>query len=441
MLELTALCTKTYRSFNDREYLFFDGEQEYKIIAKDYLATGSIYHLFCTQKGNSFVLDKFESLNSSDSKTAYEKICKKIAAKVSSASSLLLSNEDTLKFGEGLLIVAKKLFVAKKLNRPTLLRFHGDADGICSAIAMTSFLNCRTYQQNSAIYSVRDALFDIDQLGQDPNPLVVFVDFGSAKANFEGISILQSAGVEVLIVDHHPYEEKPPCTYFNSVDYCENGSKYPAGYLCSEIANILGSSKDFLLDLSKTACAADKSNVFEIDQKSVDKALVLDFLCAHASFGNKLEFYKSVLSKSDLFDSLLIRAKDEIIASSNKAKRTIKETIIQKTRFFVFSLEDSVTKGEWPPSSKVTTFIFEELVKEFPNDPIVCIGTNPKTIILRINDLAINEGFETNVIVEKLKSSMPDFIESGGGHPKAGAIRVKEGFVKDVLNQILRSFD
>jgi RecJ-like exonuclease len=203
----------------------------------------------------------------------------------------------------------------------------------------------------------------------------------------------------------------------------------------------LGSSKDFLLDLSKTACAADKSNVFEIDQKSVDKALVLDFLCAHASFGNKLEFYKSVLSKSDLFDSLLIRAKDEIIASSNKAKRTIKETIIQKTRFFVFSLEDSVTKGEWPPSSKVTTFIFEQLVKEFPNDPIVCIGTNPKTIILRINDLAINEGFETNVIVEKLKSSMPDFIESGGGHPKAGAIRVKEGFVKDVLNQILRSFD
>lgn len=438
MLELTALCIRSFKSYPDREYLFSDGTLEYRVFSKEYLAVGSVYELTCDSKGNSFNLINHAQKSLSDSKKLYAQICEKLESKLSVSSSLLLENETTLKFRPKLVEIAKKLFVAKKLSRPILLRFHGDADGISSAIALSSFISSRAYQQNSAIYSVKDALFDIDQLGQDPNPLVIFVDFGCAKLNLEGISILSSAGIEVIVVDHHPYEQKLPILYFNSVDYSENGSKYPAGYLCSEIANLLGVSKETLIDLSKTACAGDKSDILPLEKQNIAKALVLDFLAAHASFGNKLDFYKSVLQKEELFTSLFNRASEEIIAASAKARRTIKETKISNTRFFIFSLEDSVTKGEWPPSSKVTTFIFEELVKENPNDPIVCIGTNPRTLILRISDAAIAEGFETNSIAQKLKFAMPDFVESGGGHAKAGAIRVKEGFVSEVLRHLLR---
>ena len=91
-------------------------------------------------------------------------------------------------------------------------------------------------------------------------------------------------------------------------------------------------------------------------------------------------------------------------------------------------------RGEWPPSSKITTRVFDKLKGE---NALICIGYTERSIIMRLNDAAVSAGLGANLLAEKMKASMGDFIEGGGGHAKAGAIRVKEGFVKEVLGQLL----
>jgi RecJ-like exonuclease len=100
-----------------------------------------------------------------------------------------------------------------------------------------------------------------------------------------------------------------------------------------------------------------------------------------------------------------------------------------------FPLENIVRKGEWPPSSKITTRVFDKMKDE---KPILCLGYTDRTIIMRLNDAAAALGLSANALAEKMKTSMADFVEGGGGHVRAGAIRARKGFVKEVLGQILK---
>ncbi len=405
-----------------KEYTLTDGNLEFSFQDSRTYHQGSFV---------SFELDGTTPVNikvlaDEEAREAYRKIRDSVSVK---EGPLLLKDEITEMLAPKLKEAAKEIVASKKCGRTVHVRFHGDADGISAAFAINSVCHLKSFQQNSAVYSVKDALRDIGNFGQD-DPLILLLDFASSDQSLAGLELLKAAHIQHMIIDHHPIGRNSDVV--NPFTVTENGSRYTAGYLASEIAAMAGLDVEEAMDNAKVACAGDKSGILGSDESDREKAMVLDFLAAHSSFGNNLEFYRKVMKSEELFSSILLQARESIDDASSKV--AIKERS-GKVRALHFSLENIVTKGEWPPSSKITTKIFED------NDtdaPLVVLGYNDRTIIIRLNDGAEKQGVSANGIAEQIKSSMGQFVEGGGGHVRAGAIRVKKGFVESVLNEIFR---
>jgi len=369
-------------------------------------------------------------LEGKEADDAYQKIKDNI--QISADAPALLKDDITEKLWPQLKETAKELVCARKLGRMVLLRFHGDADGVCGAFAINEIVRCKSYQQNAVVYSVRDALRDISGIGQETRPLVILLDFGSNDQSLDGLKLLEAAGIDYLIIDHHPPGKEVVKRAVTPFSVTENGSRYCAGYLASEIAVACGMDIEKARDLAATACSGDKSNVIENGEKEVRGAMVLDFLAAHTSFGNNLEFYKNVMDKDELFYSISNQAEEAIDEATRKVR--IKEIKEGELRIVHFALETIVKKGEWPPAGKITTRIFEEKMN---SGPVIVIGYNERTLILRLNEGAEKMGLGANLLAEEMQKCMGDFVEGGGGHIRAGAIRVRQGFAKEVLSQLI----
>lgn len=333
---------------------------------------------------------------------------------------------------------AKTLLAAQKLGRHTLLRFHSDADGISGAFAITKFLRCTAIQSNSAVYGEKDAIRDLSSIHHEYSPLVVLLDFGANKESEGGLKLLKASGAEIVLIDHHPPMEnisQYASVFLSpwSVSKEETVSKYPAGYLAVEVARVAG--EENLDELAVVSCAGDKSEILKVDQNARDKALVLDYLAIYSAYGNNLAFYKSVFEKEELFQSMLMQSKDKIAQIINAVKSSMKEQQFNGVAVYVVELEKAIKESEFPSRGKITTYLFEM----FGNDkPVVVLGYGNKSIIIRINQLALEKDISADKLIVKVKESMKDFVESGGGHAKAAAIRAREGFTESVLDELVK---
>ncbi len=413
-----------------KEYTLIDGKNRYLFQSEIEIPQGTLVDVQGEINGERINPAVVVMLEGKEADDAYQKITDNIEINADSPS--LLNDEVTEKLWPQLKETAKKLVCARKLGRMVLLRFHGDADGVCGAFAINDIVRCKSYQQNAVVYSVRDALRDISGIGQETRPLVILLDFGSSDQSLDGLKLLEAAGIEYLIIDHHPPGEEVVKRAITPFLVTENGSRYCAGYLASEIAVACGMDREKAMDLAATACSGDKSRIIEHGEKEVKKAMVLDFLAAHTSFGNNLEFYKNVMDKDELFYSISNQAEEAIDEATQKVR--IKEIKEGEVRIVHFALENIVKKGEWPPAGKITTRIFEEKMND---GPVVVIGYNERTLILRLNEDAEKMGLGANLLAEEMQKSMGDFVEGGGGHIRAGAIRVRQGFAKEVLSQLI----
>ncbi|MBU1681884.1 hypothetical protein KKE38_03625 [Candidatus Micrarchaeota archaeon] len=413
-----------------KEYTFIDGKNRYTFQSETEIPQGSLVEVEGEINGDVINTSLVIILEGKEADDAYQKI--KNNVQIGADAPSLLKDEVTEKLWPQLKEAARKLICARKLGRMVLLRFHGDADGVCGAFAINEVVRCKSYQQNAVVYSVRDALRDISGIGQETRPLIILLDFGSSDQSLDGLKLLEAAGIEYMIIDHHPPGKEVAKRAITPFSVTDNGSKYCAGYLASEIAVACGMEIEKAMGLAATACSGDKSNIIEHGEKEVKKALVLDFLAAHTSFGNNLEFYKNVMDKAELFYSISNQAEEAIDEAVGKVR--IKETKEGDLNIVHFALENIVKKGEWPPAGKITTRIFEGKMND---GPLVVIGYNERTLILRLNAEAEKMGLGANLLAEEMQKCMGDFVEGGGGHIRAGAIRVREGFAKEVLNQLI----
>ncbi len=409
-----------------------DGENKYVFQSQENIPQGSCVEIQGEVKGERIEPTIVVVLEGEQAEDAVKEVRGKAAGQVKEGPAIL-KDDVTAEMWPAISKAAAEILYSRKAGRPILLRFHGDADGICGAFALSDVMYCKTFQQNAAVYSVRDALRDIGNVGQEANPLIILLDFASNDASSAGLELLRAAGIQFMIIDHHPPGEKLPEQAVSPFCYTEDGSKYTAGYLGCEIAAACGMDLEKAKQLARVACAGDKSLILESDGKDVEKARVLDFLAAHASFGNSLDFYRKVMDKSELYNSISLQAKESIEEAA--AKVSVKKSEQEGLTTAIFALDNVVKKGEWPPAGKITTNIFEELNNE---NPLLCIGYTERSVIMRLNDSAAKRGLSANELAKKTVESMADFVDGGGGHAKAGAVRVKKGFAKEVLNEIVR---
>jgi RecJ-like exonuclease len=437
LLELEGIVFRLRYFHGKKEYLVTNGKSDFSFSADDSIAQGSCIHLQGESTAGGMIRPlKLSVASGEDERRIYLNVRERIAESLSLPKEPpILNDENTRKFWPQLVRAASEILIAKKLGRFVVLHFHGDADGIVSAFAISSIIRCKALQQNAAVYSVKDALRDLAANGQE-RPLVILLDFGSASR--EGLDILRAAGVEYLVIDHHPYEQKENDAIVNPLKADAGFSKYTAGYLACEVACACGMNREEWYHWAKVACSGDKSEILNSGPEDAQKAMVLDFLASHVSFGNNLEFYKKVMGQDELFRSIAQQADESIEEAAQKAIGKMKVSESEKLKIISFPLENIVKKGEWPPSSKITTRVFDKLKGE---KPLLCMGYTNRSIIMRLNDAAAGLGLSANTLAEKMKTSMADFVEGGGGHVRAGAIRAKKGFVKEVLGQLVASIE
>jgi RecJ-like exonuclease len=434
LLELEGIIRGLKYFHGKKEYTVTDGSSEFSFPSEDSLAPGSCILLQGEITAGGLVRPTKLSLASGDDeKRIYLKVRERIreSMKIPDAPAIL-DDENTRKFWPMLKHAASEIHIARKLGRFVIVHFHGDADGIVSAFAISSVIRCKALQQNAAVYSVKDALRDLAANGQENRPLIVLLDFGSSSR--DGLDILKAAGVEYLVIDHHPFDKEDGAVV-NPLKADAGFSKYTAGYLACEVACACGADMEEWRSWAKVACSGDKSEILQSGPEEARKAMVLDFLASHISFGNNLDFYKKVMGQDELFRSIALQADESIEEAAAKAIEKMKVSESERLKIVSFPLENIVKKGEWPPSSKITTRVFDKLKGE---KALLCIGYTDRSIIMRLNDAAASLGLSANTLAGKMKASMADFVEGGGGHVKAGAIRAKKGFVKDVLNELMR---
>ena len=417
-------------------YSLTDGEGEIEMHSREFYRIGDAYFISGTVVSDrGFLVLKPEKMEKRPE--AYAAVLRKADGNAKVEKEKLLADGLMEKLRERIERVAKKLLAAKKLGRFVLLKFHNDADGVAGALALIKIIgNAQTHQQNSALYRVTDAMRDVNVIRYERSPLVVIVDCGSGAESREGLEILKAGGAEIILIDHHPPEKDVErfCSAFLSpwaVSDEEEASTYPAGYLACEVARACG-AKD-VEHLAKIACAGDKSGIMPISDEDREKALVIDYMATYAEFGNRLEFYEHAMGEKELYASILFQARERMERVKEEVGRMMKKRIEGPIAVYTVDFE-KVSAREFPGKGKLTSRAFELVMHE---GAVVVLGFWEGGISFRITEDAVLLGTNASRIIEAVKAKMGSFIEGGGGHGRAASLKIRRGYTKEVLEEVI----
>ncbi|MFA5077087.1 MAG: DHH family phosphoesterase [Candidatus Micrarchaeia archaeon] len=431
-IEVEGLVIRTYgrESFT---CVLHNGESAMEFASRDFIQPGESVHAVCERAEHgrtAWVARKVERVPD-----IYPKVEALLRASVKLKESALLGGRaEPMKDDIG--TVARKIMAASALGRFILVRFHGDADGISSALTLKKFLKAGYAQQNSAIYSVGDAIRDLERMGQQFKPLIILLDFGSGDDSAEGLGLARAGGIELVAIDHHP-----PGSAQNGLfsawanpwkSGIEDGSDYPAGYLCAALAHMLGSES---AGLERTACAGDKSPVLELSKEDRESALVLDFAATYSGGGSGTELFSELLSNRQLFDSVLHQAKTKMEELDRTLSKAVKTRTAGGVQICTVNLDGVAEKREFPTKGKIVSRVLELHTDE---GPLLVLGFARKGLIFRLNGAAASRGIRGDEIVRRMKSSFPDFVENGGGHARAAALKISEGFENAAVDEVVK---
>ncbi|MBS3069591.1 hypothetical protein J4441_04470 [Candidatus Micrarchaeota archaeon] len=339
---------------------------------------------------------------------------------------------------------ARILSSAGRNGKFVLVRFHCDADGITSGIALWKALGSKKaviMQNGSAIYEMRDAVRDLNNMLGYEKPLLVLADFGANEESREAHALMRAAGVETMVIDHHPHSQKTASLLSLFVSPHKEGmggtSDYAAGFLCSRIATIAGADEKAMHELARLSLCGDKSKFASDDAQIAKKALVLDYLASFGNFNNAGEFYSRVLSREEVWMEFYSVAQEKLDRIREAAAPLCKVHMEGNVGIVVVPLEKlSAGRNEFPSPGKTCGVAYDALRET--GKPFVGIGHSKRTVNFRASKEALESGFSARKIITALKGELPNCIEAGGGHDGAASIRVREGCDGIVLEAALK---
>ncbi|MCC7570196.1 hypothetical protein KO465_02500 [Candidatus Micrarchaeota archaeon] len=411
---------------NRSMYTLCGSEETYVVYSEKELEIGiqGKFNLIKDYKGYKYVSHQEGDI--------YDKLYKKIySLTLPKQNDWLLEDDTTQCLKEQGTKLIRHLITSQKLGRKILLRYHNDADGISGGLAFKKLLgSILNYQNSGAVYSPNFALSDLSLLSNAFKPIVILIDFGSSKESNEGLSLLNAAGIETVIIDHHPYDEKPGVGWYISPWECEGNSQYPAGYISCELVQPFMDYKK-IKDLMKISLAGDKSKLVKTNDEDKRKAIIFDYIATYSHFPNTLAFYETVLEDESILNSIGLAAEEKLDSIKIAAKHYTKEKIFGDLKVVILQLDKIVQKHSFPSKSKAAGAVFEMY-----EDPIILVGKGKKLITLRVSDNAkkIVSGRE---IVEEMKKQCPQGVLSGGGHDAAASMRCDPELTEIVVENLL----
>lgn len=354
---------------------------------------------------------------------------------------------------KGISDAASIIRAAISKQRPILIRYNNDADGISAGLCIyRAILHIakgsgydpqkllRDYQNNSAFYEHGDACGDAMLLRgiSDSRPLLILVDFGANIESVAGLKAAKAEGAELLIIDHHPPNKdalalldcivSPWLEKDGTSDYC-------AGLIAGEVAKEAAGIDT--ARIQRIAMAGDRSKLSTPTEEERNAALALDYLAETVRPRNTLAICDSAISDPSKLQAAYNTAASKIESTLSQLREIAK--IRKLPNGFVVATAE-ITRiardGSFPPKGKVAGTLHDFLASS-SDSPIVTIAHGKDAINIRANLAARHAGFNASKIIALLKQELPNAITSGGGHDVAASIRMGKGLGNVVLRDLI----
>lgn len=360
-------------------------------------------------------------------------------------------------------------------SRPIILRYHADADGITSAIAIerailplirevggaeAEYYYYRRSPSKAPFYELEDitkdliyALEDQERFGQKI-PLIVLMDNGSTEEDLPAIKKALVYGMDIIVVDHHHPDDIIDQYLIEHVNPAHAGGDYgiTTGMLGVEIARMINPNiTEEIKHLPAISAVGDRSEAEEgekyielvKDKYSVEDlkkiALALDYEAYWLRFNDGKGLINDILNfgRLDRHRKLVnLLSEQAQIAIEEQMKVCLNHVKTQKLKngafLNVLDVENYAHKFTFPPPGKTTGEIHDRMCHKYPKDPVVTIGYGPDFAVLR------SKGVKMNIpqIVRELREEIKGAGVNGGGHLVVGSIKFVEGMRKEVLARL-----
>ena len=367
-------------------------------------------------------------------------------------------------------------------NRPIIIRHHNDTDGYCAGYALEKAILPLVQKEHASekagyeffmrspssapLYeiddSIRDTALSLRNVAKFSNkmPLVIIADNGSTEDDLFAIKHGKVHGMEFVVVDHHVFEEdvisREVLTHINPFLVGEDGSRFSAGMLCTELARLI-SDVSGLEPIPALAGFADRIDLnnpevmeeyLKIAKKQgytkellSDISSVIDFVSAKIKFLEAREYMGVIFGEprnkqKELVDLMApyIRKLEEKALAISKTNAIVEK--IGKTNLQILDIDATFPGfGFYPKPGKCVGLIHDYL-KTSGTKSLVTIGLMNTAITIRATDEA---NFSVHELISYLNKESPDSFVEGGGHKNAGSISFIPNKKNEVLN-LLKKF-
>ncbi len=369
---------------------------------------------------------------------------------------------------------AEEIKLAIIQNRPIIVRHHNDADGYSSGYALEKAIIPLIEKQHGGgkspweyytrapcaapFYelddSIRDTAHSLANEAKFSNkmPLIIIADNGSSSEDL--LAILQGKvhGIDFIVVDHHYFGEdvitEHTLVHINPFLVGEDGSKFSAGMLCSELAKLI--NKDAKVEqIPAMAGLADRiNNEAAIESylkiaKSIgyDKDLlfkiasVIDFVSSKLRFMEAREYIEVLFGEPMEKQKKLVKLLDPHIKGLEAkgleiAKKVVVIEKLNQITLQMLFVEENFRRGFYPKPGKCTGLIHDYIQESKKLTKVVTAGVLGDAITMRATEGA---NFSVHELIAYLSKNLPEAFVEGGGHKNAGAITFIPAKQKEVL--------
>jgi len=342
-------------------------------------------------------------------------------------------------------------------TKEMVVRFHTDADGVSSALILKKILPSNTMflAQRFATYGEKQLEHDLALMYPRENHVLILTDVGSGKGTSKSIQTLKSFKIKTVNIDHHPSDEGETANFdirINPWDILKshNPSRYTAGYLCGLVAKAiiekgkikrLTENKKLVNEINLLmgiSLFGDNSTLKTKTNKLAEKlSIIIDINTAKKKYN--LGFYEKLIENKELINEEWIKVEELIDSVISASKNNVKKYDLGYSNLFVVDLDPIYKETKFTARGKMLDMLFANYKKQdkTKKQNIIGVGYTNTGIMFRIDEKVPKE-LLADVLLKRLKETQGEFILSGGGHPHASSLQTKHGFVKSVVDQIVK---
>ena len=385
------------------------------------------------------------------------------------------------KLKERFIEAATQIRLAVIQDRPIIVRHHNDADGYSSGFSLERAILPLIVDHHNSLKaqweyfvrapcqapfyeiddSIRDTANSLRNVAKFSNkmPLIIIADNGSSPEDAMAIRQGKIHGAEFIVVDHHGFSEDvispEVLVHINPFLVGEDGAKFSAGMLCSELARFVNPEVKNISQIPAMAGFADRIDLanpnamnkyleIAMDEGYTKEllsniALVIDYVSAKVRFMEAREYIEVLFGEPRDKQKNLVSLMAPYIRELDRkgleiGKSAAKQEKISKVILQLVEVEETFPGfGFFPKPGRAVGLIHDDFLKNSENKALVTAGIMSTAITLRATDEA---NFSVHEFIEFLNKNLPDAFANGGGHKNAGSINFLPYKKKDVVKAL-----